>query len=142
MTARQLEEFIGVIETAERLWNKNEQRQLYRKSHDTKNTTSTDSLWSYPTDIFTPKRSPRGGAAASTVGTISPAASPLRGLHKGAAKIRYYPKQNKTQVPGKSGKMNKTLYYLQMCGYVLGFGFFGLRAKKTKTKKTYKKKQT
>ena len=63
MTAKQLEEFIGVIETAERLASKEKALDSKRRS--------TSSLWSYPTDIFTPRPRDIGSSR-------SPSASPLR----------------------------------------------------------------
>ena len=65
MTAKQLEEFIGVIETAERL--------AHKENIPGGKSTASSSLWSYPTDIFTPRRSPRGVGSST-----SPSSSPLR----------------------------------------------------------------
>ena len=65
MSAKQLEEFISVIETAERL-SQNESRIDSKRR-------STSSLWSYPTDIFTPRLSQRDPGSSR-----SPSVSPLR----------------------------------------------------------------
>ena len=66
MSAKKLEEFIGLIETAERLASKEVAAEG--------NGRSTSSLWSYPTDIFTPSRK-----AVNTGSSRSPSVSPLRG---------------------------------------------------------------
>ena len=63
MSAKQLQEFIGVIETAERLASRENDLASKRRS--------TSSLWSYPTDIFTPLPRDIGS-------NRSPSASPLR----------------------------------------------------------------
>ena len=81
MTAKQLEEFIGVIETAERLWS---DPKGYRNGNadkeniDSGKTATTDSLWSYPTDIFTPRRSPRGVGSEGRRDHKNVTDSPLR----------------------------------------------------------------
>ena len=65
MSAKQLEEFIGVIETAERLASKENALDSKRRS--------SSSLWSYPTDIFTPRHHPRDAGSSR-----SPSISPMR----------------------------------------------------------------
>ena len=65
MTAKQLEEFIGVIETAERLSHKESSLDSKRRS--------TSSLWSYPTDIFTPRVNQKDPGSSR-----SPSLSPMR----------------------------------------------------------------
>ena len=67
MTAKQLEEFISVIETAERL--SHNESTIYSKRR------STSSLWSYPTDIFTPRPNQN-----NTGSSRSPSGSPMRGV--------------------------------------------------------------
>ena len=65
MSAKQLEEFIGVIETAERLSHKESSMDSKRRS--------TSSLWSYPTDIFTPRVNQKDPGSSR-----SPSVSPMR----------------------------------------------------------------
>ena len=65
MSAKQLEEFISVIETAERLSHNESTTDSKRRS--------TSSLWSYPTDIFTPRQNQRDPGSSR-----SPSVSPLR----------------------------------------------------------------
>ena len=65
MSAKQLEEFIGVIETAERLSQKESTMDSKRRS--------SSSLWSYPTDIFTPRPNSKDPGLCR-----SPSVSPMR----------------------------------------------------------------
>ena len=84
MSAKKLEEFIGLIETAERLASKEVAAEG--------NGRSTSSLWSYPTDIFTPNRK-----AVNTGSSRSPSISPLRGrktIDKRRPNTTAYPQVN------------------------------------------------
>ena len=85
MSAKKLEEFIGLIETAERLASKEVAAEG--------NGRSTSSLWSYPTDIFTPSRK-----AVNTGSSRSPSISPLRGrktIDKRRPNTAAYPQVNR-----------------------------------------------
>ena len=102
MTAKQLEEFIGVIETAERLWS---DPRGYRNSNADKEniesgkTATTDSLWSYPTDIFTPRRSPRGVGAEGRRDHKNVIDSPLRAKKRQDKRVPAQKQYNISQHP-------------------------------------------
>ena len=101
MTARQLEEFIGVIETAERL--------AHKENVPSGQSTQSSSLWSYPTDIFTGRRSPSGRGLS-----VSPSNSPLR-VKKLRDKV--YPNNNHFRASDHS-QVNLNLFFVMLMPFI------------------------